>query len=366
MRVDFFLVALEIALVMVAGGCGQIGVDSDSSAAQPIGTVVKIQTPLGLPPVPTPAGNPETAETIALGRRLFYERKLSADASLSCASCHDPLRGFADSRKYSVGVGGKTGTRNAPSIVNSAYIPSQFWDGRASSLEEQAGGPMSNAVEMNQSHEVTVSKLQADPTYRADFERAFGKGPVTITKIRKALASFERTLVSGNSPFDRYQYGGDKSALSPAAIRGLAIFQDEKKGNCASCHTIGEKYALFTDGKFHNIGVGVGDEGNLTDLGRYGETKLESEKGAFKTPTLRNIAKSAPYMHDGSLKTLSDVVEYYAGGGNSNPYLDKRIKDMHISGRERADLVAFLEALTGDEPPNAGPPASTQTGSLSK
>jgi cytochrome c peroxidase len=217
---------------------------------------------------------------------------------------------------------------------------------------------MSNAVEMNQSHEVTVSKLQADPTYRADFERAFGPGPVTIAKVKKALASFERTLVSGNSPFDRYQYGGDKSALSAAAIRGLAIFRDEQKGNCASCHTIGEKYALFTDGKFHNIGVGVNDEGNLTDLGRYGETRQEAEKGAFKTPTLRNIAKSAPYMHDGSLKTLADVADYYAGGGNSNPYLDKKIKNMHISGRERVDLVAFLESLTGDEPPNAGPPES--------
>ncbi len=190
-------------------------------------------------------------------------------------------------------------------------------------------------------------------------------GRLTIDKIKKALASFERTLVSGNSAFDRYQYGGDKTALSQEAIRGLAIFTDEHKGNCQSCHTIGEKYALFTDGKFHNIGVGVNDEGNLTDLGRFGESKQEAEKGAFKTPTLRNIAKSAPYMHDGSLKTLSDVADYYAGGGNSNPYLDDRIKHMHISGRERVDLVAFLESLTGDEPSNAGPPQTIQSG-LSK
>jgi cytochrome c peroxidase len=348
------LLALAMILVAFCGGCAHSRLDADSASAKPIGKVITIQAPLGLPPVPVPAGNPETAETIALGRRLFYEKRLSADTSLACASCHNPSIGFADGRVHSVGVGGKTGTRNAPTVVNAAYTPRQFWDGRALSLEEQAGGPMSNAVEMNQSHEVTVSKLQADPTYRADFERAFGPGPVTIGKIKKALASFERTLVSGNSPFDRYEYGGDKNALSPAAIRGLAIFRDERKGNCASCHTIGEKYALFTDGKFHNIGVGVNDIGNLTDMG--------IEKGEFKTPTLRNIAKSAPYMHDGSLKTLSDVADYYAGGGNSNPYLDGKIKNIHMSGLERVDLVAFLEALTGDMPPNAGPPETAHSG----
>ncbi len=362
----FLSIALGTVLFALACGCGRMRTATASSNAKPIGAVVVIPSPLGLPPVPVPADNPETAETIALGRRLFYEKKLSSDTSLSCSSCHNPLIGFSDGRKHSIGVGGRTGTRNAPTLIDSAYTPLQFWDGRARSLEEQAGGPMSNAVEMNQSHEVSVSKLQADPSYRADFEHAFGPGPVTIDKIKKALASFERTLLSGNSAFDRYQYGGDKSALSPAAIRGLAIFRDEQKGNCASCHTIGEKYALFTDGKFHNIGVGVNDEGNLTDLGRYSESKLEIEKGAFKTPTLRNVARSAPYMHDGSLKTLRDVVDYYAGGGNSNPYLDKRIKDMHVASAERDDLVAFLEALSGDEPRNAGPPQFVQSGRLAK
>jgi cytochrome c peroxidase len=324
-------IALGAGLVVIACGCGWNGPAVESPPVKPIGAVITIQSPLGLPPVPVPENNPETVEAIALGRKLFYEKRLSSDSSLSCASCHNPSIGFSDGRKQSVGVGGKAGTRNAPSVVNSAYTPIQFWDGRAASLEEQAGGPMSNAAEMNQSHEVSISKLQTEPTYQTDFERAFGPGPITIGKIKQALASFERTLVSGNSPFDRYRYGGDQTALSA-------------------------KYALFTDGKFHNIGVGVGDEGKLTDLGRYGETKLEIEKGAFKTPTLRNIAKSAPYMHDGSLKTLSDVVDYYSGGGNSNPYLDDRIKKMHISGRERPDLIAFLEALTGDEPPNSGPP----------
>ena len=266
--------------------------------------------------------------------------------------------------KYGTGVGGKTGTRNAPTLINAAYVPSQFWDGRAPSLEEQAGGPMANPIEMNQAHDVIVSKLQADSSYLADFEKVFGPGPVTIGRVKNAIASFERTLISGNSPFDRYQYGGDKKALSPAAIRGLEIFRDKSRGNCVACHTIGEKYALFTDGKFHNIGVSVNEEGDLTDLGRYNETKVETDKGAFKTPTLRNIATTAPYMHDGSLKTLKEVVDFYAGGGNSNPYLDKDIKTIKLSGPERADLVEFLQSLTGEMPANAGPPENAQVGGL--
>jgi cytochrome c peroxidase len=182
--------------------------------------------------------------------------------------------------------------------------------------------------------------------------------------LTKAIASFERTLISGDSAFDRYQYGGDKNALSAAAIRGLEIFRDPKKGNCSTCHTIGRTFALFTDGKFHNIGISVNDEGDLTDLGRYNSTKVDADKGAFKTPTLRNVEKSGPYMHDGSLKTLKAVVDFYAGGGNSNPYLDKEIKAIKLTGPERADLVEFLKSLTGEMPPNAGPPQTLQTRSL--
>ena len=243
------------------------------------------------------------------------------------------------------------GTRNALTIINAAYAPIQFWDGRATTLEDQAGSPMANPTEMDLAHDVAVSKLQADPVYRKQFEAAFGPGPVTIGKVTRALASFERTLLSGDSPFDKYEFGGDKSALSASAIRGLAIFRDRTKGNCVTCHTISDKFALFTDGKFHNIGVSVDDEGNLTDLGRYNETKKEADKGAFKTPTLRNIARTAPYMHDGSLKTLKDVVDFYAGNGNSNPYLDKEMKVIKLTGPERTDLVEFLKSLTGEMPP---------------
>jgi cytochrome c peroxidase len=357
---------LPIVSLIFAGGCGgdRHKVTASVLDDKPIGAAIEIKAPLGLPPVPVPPNDPETKETIALGRKLFYERKLSRDNSLSCASCHNPLVGFTDGQKHSIGVGGKAGIRNAPTVVNAAYFPVQFWDGRARSLEEQAGSPMANPLEMDQAHDVTVSKLEADPAYQAEFKKAFGNGAVTIGKVETAIASFERTLISGDSPFDRYQFGGDKRALSPAAIRGLAIFRDPKRGNCATCHTINDHYALFTDGKFHNIGVAVNDEGELDDLGRYAESKLEADRGAFKTPTLRNVAKTAPYMHDGSLKTLKEVVDFYAGGGNSNPYLDKEIKAIKLSARDREDLVEFLESLTGAMPPNAGPPALTQTGSL--
>ncbi len=361
-----WLLAISILSLTFLAACGA----SEHSAAEadlyvkPVGTPIEIKPPLGLPPVPVPPRAPETEQSIALGRELFYEKKLSLDNTLACASCHNPLLTFTDGQRHSTGVGGRIGVRNAPTLVNAAYVQDQFWDGRAHSLEEQAGGPMENPIEMNQAHEVTVSKLQADPKYRAQFEKTFGPGRVTLGKVTTALASFERTLISGNSPFDQYEFGGNKSALTAAAVRGLAIFRDVKRGNCVACHTISPNYALFTDGKFHNLGVGVNDEGELTDLGRYTETKIEADKGAFKTPTLRNVAKTAPYMHDGSLKTLKDVVDFYAGGGNSNPYLDKEIKVIHLSGQDRADLVEFLKCLNGEMPPNVGSPENMQMGRL--
>lgn len=215
---------------------------------------------------------------------------------------------------------------------------------------------MANPIEMGQAHDVSVRKLAADPAYLALFQKAFGPGPITMEKIAKSLASFERTLVSGDSPFDRYEYGHDPTAMSPAAIRGLAAFRDPARGNCVACHTIGKNYALFTDGKFHNIGVGIDPTGELTDLGRYSQTKIDPDRGAFKTPTLRNVALTAPYMHDGSEKTLKQVVDYYAGGANSNPQLDSAIQAIKLTAQERSDLVAFLEALTGGAPPDSGPP----------
>jgi cytochrome c peroxidase len=350
----FFLVC---AAAVSAISCGRSNppLQVAQGAAAPVGAVVEIKAPLGLPPVPIPAANKPTADTIALGRRLYYDPKLSLDGSIACASCHSPLHGFTDGLPVSLGVSGQHGKRNAPTVLNAAYQPVQFWDGRAASLELQAAGPIANPVEMNQSHEACVGKLDSEPEYKKLFAQAFGPGPVTIGKVEMAIASFERTLLSGNSPFDRYEFGGDKKAMKPEAIRGLAIFKDANKGNCVKCHTIESSYALFADGKYHNLGVGLNAEGELTDLGRYNESKVESDKGAFRTPTLRNIALTGPYMHDGSVTTLRRVVDFYVGGGNSNPQLDKDIKQLHLSGREREDLVAFLEALTGDMPPNSTP-----------
>jgi cytochrome c peroxidase len=337
--------------------------------AKPIGAVVEIKAPLGLPPVPIPADNPPTAETIALGRRLYYDKALSVDNTVACANCHDPKFGFSDGKQFSEGVRGQKGDRNSPTVFNAAYYTLQFWDGRAPSLEKQAEGPVQNPVEMAHTLEGVEKRLMADPSYRAAFQKAWGADVITYEMVEKSIASFERTVLSGNSPFDQYMYGGDKKAMSAAAIRGLEVFRNPKKGNCAVCHTIEEKYALFTDNKFHNLGVGVkltlDGETVLTDLGRFKETKVEADRGAFKTPSLRNIALTAPYLHDGSRKTLKEVIDLYVGGGNSNPYLDKEIKPLDfLTGRELADLEEFLKALTGEMPPDVGPPAAGPSASL--
>ena len=322
----------------------------------PVGPKFEIHPPLGLPAVPIPADNPPTADTIALGRKLFYDKRLSRDDSIACASCHTPASDFANQVSLSSGVAGKLGARNAPSIENAAYLPLQFWDGRASSLETQAAGPMANPVEMDQQLDLAVAKLANDQPYRAMFQKAYGTPDVTIGRIQKSLASFERTVLTGDSAFDRYQFVGDHTALTPAQIRGLEVFKDPHRGNCAACHSIDAHSALFTDGKFHNTGEGVNDEGIVIDTGRFHETKVVTDTGAFMTPGLRNVANTAPYMHDGRLKTLKDVVDFYAGQGNSNPYLDKEMRQIILTGQDRRDLVEFLQSLTGTLPPNLGPP----------
>lgn len=360
------LVGVIVCIAGISASCSKRSGDPGTVSVErvkPVGPAMHLPNqPLGLPPVPIPANNPPTLKTVTLGCELFYDKRLSLNNSISCSSCHNPQLNFTDRLRHSAGVGGKTGQRNAPSVLNAAYNRTQFWDGRAGSLEEQVGGPMANSVEMNQPHEVSVSKLNADPATRRMFEGAFGPGPVTLGKIEQAIASFERTLVTGDSAFDRYQYGGDKAALTPAALRGLAAFNDPKRGNCASCHLITDHCALFTDGLFHNLGVGVNDQGDITDLGRYSETHRQADKGAFKTPTLRDVALTAPYMHDGSLKTLKEVVDFYAGHGNSNTNLDKRIADINLDGRDRLDLVEFLKSLSSNFPVQAGQPCASLEG----
>lgn len=334
---------------------------NDESPAIPIGHVVVITAPLGLPPVPIPADNPPTAETIALGRRLYYDTGLSVDNTVSCSTCHMPGMGFSDGKRVSNGVGGKPGVRNSPTVLNSAYWSQQFWDGRAPSLEKQSEGPVANPVEMAHSPKGAAQRLSQDPSYVTAFEAAFGPGPITYEKVEKCVASFERTVLSGDSAFDRYYYGHDEAAMTQAQIRGFAVFRDPKKGNCESCHAVGEKYALFTDNKFHNIGVGfVG--GVPSDKGRYVVTHQVADTGSFRTPTLRNVELTAPYMHDGSLKDMKQVMDFYIGAGNSNPYLDKKIHSLDfLTRQERDDLLEFMKALNGTTPSDVGPPSSPET-----
>jgi len=325
--------------------------------AVPIGTPVEIKPPLGLPPVPIPPDNPATAETIALGRRLFYDPRLSADNTVSCASCHQPALAFSDGKQLSEGVRRQRGRRNAPTLLNAAYREAFFWDGRSPSLEAQAKEPVQNPLEMAHTLRDAVERLMTDSSYRAAFEKAFGSGPVTYEEVGKALASFERTLLCGNSPFDRYFYGHDPAALGESAKRGLEVFLNPAEGNCATCHSIGDKYALFTDNKFHNDSVGpTSDNDDPIDLGHYLITRMEADKGAFRTPSLRNVALTGPYFHDGSRATLQDVIGFYIRGGNPVRYRDKEIQSIWLSGQDRADLQAFLESLTGEMPADSGPP----------
>lgn len=356
-----FMMALALVLLGIVAVALSMYLGKPEPAA-PTGDVIAIDAPLGLPPVPVPEGNPPTAETVALGRRLYYDPALSVDDTVSCATCHHPDFGFSDGQSVSTGVNGQKGGRNAPTVFNVAYYTTQFWDGRSPSLEDQARGPVQNPIEMAHTLEGVEKKLAEEASYAGMFEDAYGPGSITYEKVEMAIATFERTVVSANSPFDRWKYGGEEDAVGEEVKRGFEVFRSPEKGNCAVCHTAGEEYALFTDNKFHNIGVGADVDGNLKDPGRFEVTKKEADRGAFKTPSLRNIALTAPYMHDGSLRTLKDVIGFYLGGGNSNPNLDSEMHSLgHLTGPERAGLLTFLESLTGEVPPNVGPPEPPET-----
>lgn len=327
------------------------------------------ELPRGLPgdlwEVLIPPGNPVTAEKVALGRRLYFDKRLSSDGTISCASCHDPAKGFADGRKVSDGVGGKKGARNAPTVLNSVFNEFQFWDGRAGTLEDQAKGPMINPVEMGfASHGDLVAGLRAAKAYDGDFQKIFGR-ETNIEDVVAAIAAFERTVVSGDSNFDRFM-AGDKAAMSESAQRGWTLWNG--KARCNTCHPFGDATPNFSDNKFHNIGVAakgrdfagiarkaaaIADPAQLafhpdfTELGRFVVTRQPKDIGSFKTPGLRDIALTAPYMHDGSEATLLDVVKFYDRGGEPNPYLDGGVVPLKLTEQEMKDLVAFMESLTG-------------------
>jgi cytochrome c peroxidase len=293
-----------------------------------------------LPPVPVPPANPQTDAKIRLGKQLFFDPRLSADNTISCATCHDPKTGWANHGKVDTGIGGKTGTRNSGSVVDAAYMQFQFWDGRAASLEEQALGPIHNPIEMGETLENVVAKLQAVPGYAEQFQSVFG-ACVTAERIADAIAAFERTIVTGPSPYDRYA-AGERDAISAKAREGADLFNG--KAHCSSCHS----GPVFSDQSFHNIGIGM-DKPN-PDLGREAITKKRSDRGRFKTPGLRNVAATFPYLHDGSEQSLRDVLDLYDRGGIPNPDLDPLMVPLALTADEKQALVAFLESLTGPTP----------------
>ena len=297
-----------------------------------------LPTPAGLLPIPWPADNPYSAAKVDLGKLLYFDKRLSADNTVSCASCHAPDHGFTDNQPVSTGIHGQKGGRSAPTSINRAYSLAQFWDGRAGSLEDQAKGPIENPIEMGETHATVVAKIGAIPGYRDLFQRAFGAPEVNIDKIAKAIATFERTLLSGNAPYDQYK-AGKKKALSAAQVRGMDVYLNKAK--CDQCH----EGVNFTSNSYANLGVGADQA--TPDVGRFAVTQDAADWGRFKTPTLRDISKSAPYMHDGSLKTLEEVVEFYDKGGTPNRNLDERLKKLNLTAEQKKDLVEFLKALEG-------------------
>ena len=361
-------------------GVAALAVAADQAAPKP---------PLGLPPLVIPEGNPQSPEKVKLGHKLFDDKRFSSTGEVACESCHSPRKAFTDSplrTSEGIKVNGKplTGTRNAPTVVNAAYFTSMFWDGRAADLEDQAQHPFLNPVEMNlPSHDAILKIVRSDPAYVAAFEQVFGKkgASVTMKEVTQAIAAFERTKISGDSPFDRYYFGGEAGALSEQQKRGFDLFVN--KGRCVSCHVIEQTTALFTDNRFHNIGVGINGVQNdvpalageflkakatlsevdkkvladkrTSELGRFAISRSFEGLGGFKTSTLRNVAVTSPYMHDGSIKTLRDVVVHYNNGGVTkegdpvNDFLSSGIRPLLLTEPEIDDLVAFLEALTSPE-----------------
>jgi len=288
-----------------------------------------------------PDKNPISQVKIDLGHKLYFDARLSKDGTISCATCHAPEQGFSDGRPTSLGINHQPGARNAPTVMNRLFSKEQFWDGRAADLEDQALGPIQNPIEMGHTLEGMISNVEKIQAYAPEFSAAFGSPGINADRVAMAIASYERTVLAGNSLYDRYQ-AGDTTALSGSAVRGMNLFNDAQKANCVTCHA----GFNFTDESYHNLGVGM-DKPN-PDWGRFSVTKNDFDKGAFKTPTLRNVTQSGPYMHDGSHTTLLDVVNFYDRGGLKNQWLSKEIKPLHLTDQDRADLVAFLESLTGE------------------
>lgn len=314
--------------------------------------------PLGIDGKLEDLENPPTPQTVRLGRWLFYDNRLSAGNAVSCATCHQPDKAFSEDTPVSTGVHGQKGQRKSPSFVNLAWTiyPHFFWDGRAKSLEEQAAGPIANPLEMGNSHEKMISSLGEIKGYAPYFKEAFGDERITLDRVTKAIADYERTRMSGNSAWDRWQRKRDQNAVSEQVKLGHKLFFFGKAA-CNQCH-LGQN---FTDNNFHNLGVGWdASSKRFKDDGRFIVTKDEKDRGAFKTPTLRDVTKHPPYMHDGTLKTLRNVVEFYNEGGKKNPTLSQKIKPLGLTDEEIDALVAFMEALDGEGYQDVAPKAFPQ------
>ncbi len=287
---------------------------------------------------PAPADNQLTPDRAELGKILFFDPRLSGSNWISCATCHNPALGWSDGLPTAVGVGMKILHRATPTILNTAYNRIQMWDGRAPSLEDQATGPLLSPDEMNQNLDDLFEELSAIPGYKELFEKSYPGEGISKKTISKAIASFERTVVSTEAPFDKWRKG-DQKAISESAKRGFVLFED--KANCTACH----QGFNFVDNGFHNIGLKKISES--PDEGRFAHKKVKVLKGAFKTPTLRDIALTAPYMHNGAYKTLQEVVDHYNRGGDDRENLDPNLKPLNLTDQEKVDLVAFMRSLTG-------------------
>jgi cytochrome c peroxidase len=364
----------EPSLTAGVPGTGPITLEQiDAWLADPKSHAVLVpELPLGLSQgagqIQGLAENPLTRAKIELGRQLYFDTRLSADSTISCASCHDPSMGYSANTQTGVGIRDQKGGRNSPVSFNRILSGPQFWDGRADSLEAQAVGPIANPIEMGFTHEGVVQRLGEIPVYKQQFETIFGE--LTIDRVGQAIAAFERALVTEPAPFDYYEQllpftkmdeediaddeelaakyaaakaGAEAHPMSDSAKRGRDLFFG--KANCTACH-VG---ANLADEKYHNLGVGM--DKDEPDLGRFVVTKDEKDKGGFKTPTIRNVAHSGPYMHDGSQATLEEVVEWYDKGGHPNPHLSDKIKPLQLTPQEKADLVEFMKACTSDTPP---------------
>lgn len=342
MKKKIYIIFIAFAAIIIACQKDKDIVVSDKvQTTDTPATPYTLVTPIGFPAIIIPANNPMTIEGIALGRKLFYDPILSLDNTQSCASCHRQNFAFADSNtQFSKGITGELGTRNAPSIMNLAWEKKFFWDGGSATLEDQVIGPIQNPLEMHETLTNVLNKLRKHAEYPQLFKRAFGTDSITTMLLMKAVAQFERTVISSNSKYDKFVRG--EVELSFDELRGKELFEDQKKGDCFHCHVTG---STFTDFEFRNNGL----DSVFKDLGRYNITLNKADSGKFKTSTLRNIELTAPYMHDGRFKTLEQVLEHYNNGFVVTSTTDVNIALLEkgrLNELEKTQIIAFLKTLT--------------------